>query len=58
MRTNTDILMAVAISLENRKYARYSVGFTPAVWHASLSKSISRNGFEKLFDEEKKIDCL
>ena len=58
MRINSDILMAVAASLENGKYASYSVSFTPPVWHASLSKSISKNGFEKRFDEEKKIDCF
>ena len=49
MRTNTDILMAVAISLENGKYASYSVSFTLKVWHASLSKSKSRNVFEEMF---------
>lgn len=58
IRTNSDILMVVAISLENKKYASYGDNFTPVVWHASLSKSISRNVFEKRFDKEKKNKLL
>ena len=56
MRTNADILMS--IDWETEKYVSYSVSFTPVVWHASLSKSTSRNAFEERFDKEKKIDCF